>query len=70
VIAAVFGGGWLWLAPGIVVPLAIGLSALMWVMDRRPESVHPRSWRPLGMVVAGTVVTVGVFCTLIALFIH
>ncbi|HET9718905.1 MAG TPA: hypothetical protein VFP55_02390 [Solirubrobacteraceae bacterium] len=67
VIAAVFGGGWLWLAPGIVVLPAIGL---MWLMDQRPEAIQPRSWRPLGMVVAGTVVTVGVFCTLIALFIH
>lgn len=70
VIAPLFGGGWMWLLPGIVVPFAIGLTVLMWLMDRRPETVHPHSWRPLAMVVTGTSATVGLFCALIALFIH
>jgi hypothetical protein len=63
-------GGWMWLLPAIVLPLVAGLTLLQWLMDRRPDSVHPRSWKPLGMIVAGAAVTVGVFCALIALFIH
>jgi hypothetical protein len=40
----------MWLLPAIVVPLAVGVAVIQWLMDRRPEARLPHSWAPLAMV--------------------
>lgn len=63
-------GGWMWVLPAVMIPFSAGLTLLQWLMDRRPEKMHARDWRPFMLVVIGTTITVAVFCALIAWFVH
>ncbi|HWD65574.1 MAG TPA: hypothetical protein VG405_10395 [Solirubrobacteraceae bacterium] len=69
VIAAV-QSGWMWVLPAVVLPFTGGLVLVQWLMDRRPEQMHVRNWRPFILAVVGTAVTVAVFCAVIAWLIH
>ncbi len=66
VLPAFLGGGWMWLLPGVMVPLIAGWMTLQWLMIKRAEHMQMRGKAPLITIVVCTAAAVAIFCTVVA----
>jgi hypothetical protein len=65
VVPPIWGSGWMWLLPAVMVPLVAGWVALQSAMVNRGDSVHITTRKPLVVLVLGTAVGVAVFCAVV-----
>ncbi|HZE05128.1 MAG TPA: hypothetical protein VE127_07890 [Solirubrobacteraceae bacterium] len=67
IVPAIWGGGWMWLLPAVMVPLLVGWVVLQAVIVNRGDAVQITSRKPLVAVVLCTTVAVALFCAIVAI---